>query len=98
MNKNMAAKLSNLPGFESIWVIICPDVCSYFGLVCGVGVPAGHPEENVYVPWVPHTAHKHLTPGHPVGRTPPLPRQSPNKIAYVHVPFLSLRRVTSETF
>ena len=40
-------------------------------------LPAGYPGENVYVPWVPHTAHKLLTPGHrsgdpghPVGRTP----------------------------
>ena len=44
-------------------------------------LPAGHPDENVCVPWVPHTAHKLLTPGHrstgrenppphPVGRPP----------------------------
>ena len=40
-------------------------------------LPAGDPDENVYVPWVPHTAHKLLTPGHrsgdPVGRPPPRP-------------------------
>ena len=43
-------------------------------------LPAGYPDENFYVPWVPnlHTAHKLLTPdhrsghpGHPVGETPP---------------------------
>ena len=34
-------------------------------------IPAGYPAENVYVPWVPHTTHKHLAPGHPVGRPPP---------------------------
>ena len=27
-------------------------------------LPAGCPDENVYVPWVPHTAHKLLPPGH----------------------------------
>ena len=36
MNQNMAAKLSSLHCFEqAFWVIFCPDVCSYFGLVCG---------------------------------------------------------------
>ena len=49
--------------------------------------PAGHPEENVYVPWVLHIAHKHLSPGHPVGRAPSSPRQSPDEIVYVYVPF-----------
>ena len=43
-------------------------------------LPAGYPDENVYVPWAPHTARKLLTPGHrsgdpppthPVGRPPP---------------------------
>ena len=37
MNINMALKLSSLPGFEAFWVILCPDVCSYFCLVCGGG-------------------------------------------------------------
>ena len=58
-------------------------------------LPAGCPDEIVYVPWVPHTAHKLLTPGHrsgdppphPVGRTPPPPGQSPEKFVYVYVPF-----------
>ena len=31
---------------------------------------AGCPDENVYVSWVLHTAHKRLTPGHPIGRPP----------------------------
>ena len=30
-------------------------------------LPVGCPDENVYVPWVPHTAHKLLTPGHRSG-------------------------------
>ena len=54
----------------------------------------GYPDENVYVPWVPHTAHKLLTPGHrsgdppPPGReTPPPPGQSPENFVYVSVPF-----------
>ena len=34
-------------------------------------LPAGYPDENVYVPWVPHTAHKLLTPGHRSGDPPP---------------------------
>ena len=57
-------------------------------------LPAGYPDENVYVPWVPRTAHKLLTPGHrsgdpwPPGReTPPPPGQSPEKFVYVYVPF-----------
>ena len=36
-------------------------------------LPAGYPDENVYVPWVPHTAHKLLTPGHRSGEPPPPP-------------------------
>ena len=44
--------------------------------------------ENVYIPRVPQTAHKHLTPGHPIGRPPPLsPMQSPDKVVHVCVPF-----------
>ena len=39
-------------------------------------LPAGYPDENVYVPWVPHTAHKLLTPGHRSGDTPPPPNRS----------------------
>ena len=35
MNKNMAPKLTKLPCFEAFGVIFCPDVCSYFCLVCG---------------------------------------------------------------
>ena len=31
----MAPKLPNLPCFQAYWVIFCPDVCSYFCLVCG---------------------------------------------------------------
>ena len=31
-------------------------------------LPARCPDENVYVPWVPHTAHKPLTPDRLVGR------------------------------
>ena len=57
-------------------------------------LPAGHPDENAYIPWVPHTAHKLLTPGHrsggpwPPGReTPPPSGQSPGKFVYVYVPF-----------
>ena len=34
-------------------------------------LPAGYSDENVYVPWVPHTAHKLLTPGHRSGEPPP---------------------------
>ena len=34
MNKNTAPKLPNLPCFEAFGVIACPDVCSYFCLVC----------------------------------------------------------------
>ena len=51
-------------------------------------LPAGHPDRNVvYFPWVPHAAHKRLTPGPPVG-TPPLSfGQSPKKFVYVYVPF-----------
>ena len=37
MNKNMAPKLPNLPYFEAFGVIFCPDVGSYFCLVCGGG-------------------------------------------------------------
>ena len=48
---------------------------------------AGYTDENVYVPWVQHTAHKHLTPGHPVGRPPPSHKQSPDKLVYAYVPF-----------
>ena len=35
MNKYMAPKLPNLPCFQAFGVIFCPDVCSYFCLVCG---------------------------------------------------------------
>ena len=49
----------------------------------------------VYVPWVPHTAHKLLTPGHrsgdpwpPCRETPTPPGQSPENFVYVYVPFL----------
>ena len=35
MNKNMAPKLPNWPCFEAFGVIFCPDVYSYFCLVCG---------------------------------------------------------------
>ena len=35
MNKHLVARLSNLPCFKTFWVIFCPDVCSYFCLVCG---------------------------------------------------------------
>ena len=34
---------------------------------------------------------KHLTPGYPVGRPPPSPRQPLDKIVYVYVPFLFLK-------
>ena len=61
-------------------------------------LPAGYPDENVYVPWVPHTAHKLLTPGHRSGdpwspgrETPPPPGQSPENFVYVYVPFPFLR-------
>ena len=48
-------------------------------------LPAGYPDENVYVPWVPHTAHKLLTPGHRSGEPPPPPPgQSPEKFVYVY--------------
>ena len=40
-------------------------------------LPAGYPDENVYVPWVPHTAHKLLTPGHRSGDPPPSGRETP---------------------
>ena len=30
-------------------------------------LPAGYPDEHAYIPWVPHTAHKLLTPGHRSG-------------------------------
>ena len=35
MNNNMAPKLPKLPCFEAFGVLFCPDVCSYFCLVCG---------------------------------------------------------------
>ena len=35
MNTNMAPKLPNLPCFGVFGVILCPDFCSYFCLVCG---------------------------------------------------------------
>ena len=57
-------------------------------------LPAGYPDENACIPWVPHTAHKLLTPGHrsgdpwPPGReTTPPPGQSPEKFVYVYMPF-----------
>ena len=34
-------------------------------------LPAGYPDENVYVPWVPPAAHELLTPGHRSGDPPP---------------------------
>ena len=34
--------------------------------------PVTDPPGRVFAPWVPHTAHKHLTLGHPVGRPLPL--------------------------
>ena len=37
MNKHMAPNCRNLPCFEAFGVIFCPDVCSYFCLVCGGG-------------------------------------------------------------
>ena len=45
MNKQMALKLPNLPCFEAFGVIFCPDVCSYFFLVCGGG---GHQRISEY--------------------------------------------------
>ena len=43
---------------------------------------AGYSDKNIYVCWVPHTAHKHLTAGHPVARLtpPPSPSQSPTNM------------------
>ena len=35
MDKHLAPKLPNLPCFEAFGAIFCPDVCSYFCLVCG---------------------------------------------------------------
>ena len=62
-------------------------------------LPAGYPDENAYVPWVPHTAHKLLTPGHRSGDSPPTrsgdpppPGQSPENFIYVYVPFPFLKR------
>ena len=41
-------------------------------------LPARYPDENIYVPWVPHTAHQLLTPGHRSGDPPPPPgRETP---------------------
>ena len=40
-------------------------------------LPAGYPDENVYIPWVPHTAHKLLTPGHRSGDPWPPGRETP---------------------
>ena len=61
-------------------------------------LPAGYPDENVYIPWVPHTAHKlwplatgRETPGHPVGRPPPSTRAVTGKFVYVYVPFPFLK-------
>ena len=34
MSKNMAPELPNLPCLKAFGVIFCPDVCSYFRLVC----------------------------------------------------------------
>ena len=39
--------------------------------------PAGYPDKNVYLPWVPHTAHKLLTPGHRSGDPWPPGRETP---------------------
>ena len=62
-------------------------------------LPAGCPDANVYVPWVPHTAHKLLTPGHretpghPVGRPPPPPtRAVTGKICLCLPPVFKLLR------
>ena len=61
--------------------------------ISGRFLPAGYPDENVYVPWVPHTARKLLTPGHRSGDPPtwsgdpPPPGQSPERFVYVYVPF-----------
>ena len=35
MNKYMAPKQPNLPCFEALGVILCPDLCLYFCFVCG---------------------------------------------------------------
>ena len=48
----------------------------------------GHPDKNIYVPWVPKIAHKHSTPGLPVGRLAGHQTEgSPAKMFYVYVPF-----------
>ena len=72
-------------------------------------LPAGCPDENVYVPWVLHTAHKLLTPvGRPLAtrsRRPlatrsgdPLPPgQSPEKFVYVYHPGRNYYKIILET-
>ena len=49
MDNNMAPKLPNLPCFEAFGVIFCPDVCSYFCLVCG---GRGHQRTSDYLRFV----------------------------------------------
>ena len=46
-------------------------VVSIIGSPRSLILPAGHPDEIVYVPWVPKIAHQYLTPGHPLGRPHP---------------------------
>ena len=45
--------------------------CSIFFRKLESILPAGYPDENVYVPWVTHTAHQLFTPGHQSGDPPP---------------------------
>ena len=88
----------------SIWHINNFSVTRSPILPAGNPIPPGRvPGRNVYVPWVPHTAHKLLTPGHrsgdpphtrsgdpphPVGRPPPpRPGSHRKKFVYVYVPF-----------
>ena len=69
-------------------------------------LPAGYPDENVYVPWILHTAHQLLTPGHrwePLATRsgePPPPGQSPETFVYVYVPFpfLSLTKMGENSY
>ena len=64
-------------------------------------LPAGYPDENTYIPWVPRTQHINFwplatgreTPGHPVGRPPPQPGQSPEKLFMFMCLFLSWKSI-----
>ena len=48
MNKKMAPKLPNSPCFEAFGITFCPDLCSYFCLVCRGHWRTIHGARNFY--------------------------------------------------